>query len=73
MISHRNNLYLEKKQYLLLIFIVLLGSFNYGILGITNINLNVAMVVFRQLVWSNLSNNHHMVNRETAERIHLNQ
>jgi|SaaInlStandDraft_6_1057023.scaffolds.fasta_scaffold113003_2 uncharacterized membrane protein YuzA (DUF378 family) len=39
MISHRNNLYLEKKQYLLLIFIVLLGSFNYGILGITNINL----------------------------------
>jgi hypothetical protein len=41
--------------------------------SITNINLNVAMVVFRQLVWSNLSNNHHMVNRETAERIHLNQ
>ena len=32
--SHRNYLYVKNKQYLLLIFIVLLGSFNYGILGI---------------------------------------
>jgi len=44
--SHRNYLYVKNKQYLLLIFIVLLGSFNYGILGMTNINLINKLDIF---------------------------
>jgi uncharacterized membrane protein YuzA (DUF378 family) len=37
--THKNSLYLERKKYFLLIIIVLVGSVNYGITGITNINL----------------------------------
>ena len=37
--SHKNYLYLENKKYLFFILIVLIGSFNYGIFAISDINL----------------------------------
>ena len=37
--SHKNYLYLENKKYLFFILIVLFGSFNYGILAVSDINL----------------------------------
>ena len=48
--SHKNYLYLEKKQYLVLILIILLGSFNYGIFGITDINLINKFSVFSSYI-----------------------